>query len=104
MDTIPPPSSRPPPKDPYRVSSQVRGKAQGAVELLQALVQASGRVNGAADALALHEERGPLTEQAASLVDALFFRRVELKPTAAAHAAAGGGAAAGSLLLSWLCG
>jgi hypothetical protein len=81
----------------------VRGKAQGAVELVQALVQASCRVNGAADALALHEKRGPFAQQAASLVDSLFFRRVKLKPTAAAHDAASGGGGA-SLLSWWLCG
>lgn len=83
-----------------RVSSQVRGKAQGMIELFQALVKASSRVNAAADALALHKEGGPFAQQAAGLVDPLFFRRVKLKPTAAAHAAAGGGGA--SLLSSWL--
>ena len=80
----------------------MRGKVQGVVELVQALVEASSRVN-AADALALHKEGGPFAKQAAGLVDPLFFRRVKLKSTAAAHAAAGGGGGA-SLLSSWLCG
>ena len=80
----------------------MRGKVQGVVELVQALVEALSRVN-AADALALHKKGGPFAKQAAGLVDPLFFRRVKLKPTAAAHAAAGGGGGA-LLLSSWLCG
>lgn len=96
------PPSRPPPQYPYRVCSQVRGKTQGAVELVQALVEASCRVNAAHGALALHKEGGPLAKETASLVDPLFFGRVKLKPTAAAHAAAGAGGGA-SLLSSSLC-
>lgn len=87
-------------KYPYRVSSQVRGEAQSMVELVQALVEASRRVTGrAGGGVRLHKEGGPFAQQAAGLVDPLFFRRVKLKATAAAHAAAGGGDAS---LSSWL--
>ena len=80
----------------------MRGKAQGAVELVQALVEASRRVTAAHGALALHKEGGSFAKETASLVDPLFLCGVKLKPTAAAHAAAGAGGGA-SLLSSWLC-